>query len=133
DTSATTRPQAQTQDSTLAWTINFPNTTLDLKRADIFYQDDPGGILLDGKLGALFLRSNQIDLRKQLFQMDKAEIQHAVIYLALREPTTPPDTIASTAGRPAIEISSKTLSISETAFRMKSETLDLDLDLPKAG
>lgn len=133
DTSASTRPKPQVADSTVAWTINFPHTSVDLTKANVYYQDDPAGILLDGRLGSFFIRSDEIDLEEQFYAIDKLEIAEGDVFLRLQPTTIPADSTATTPGSPAIRLTCRELSVADTRFELQSAPLNLALQLPEAN
>lgn len=127
DTTSSTTPT----DSTAApWTLLFPNTSIAVEDTDIYYQDDPNGLLLDGRLEKLYLQADEIQLEEQFFELTEAQIEGGNIFVKLSTPTLPTDTSASAATAPIL-LAADALSINSTSFRMESEELDLDLALPK--
>ncbi|MCB0629371.1 MAG: translocation/assembly module TamB domain-containing protein [Saprospiraceae bacterium] len=112
------------------WTIHFPGTTLALENTDVFYQDDPNGLLLDGRLRAVYLQAEDIQLKEQQFSFEEGRIEGGDIFLKLSTPTSPVDTSLSTSTA-SLLIAVNDLSISSTAFKMASSPLDLDLEIPE--
>ncbi|PHN06398.1 hypothetical protein CRP01_12575 [Flavilitoribacter nigricans DSM 23189 = NBRC 102662] len=113
------------------WAINFPNTSLSLQRADIYYQDDPTGILLDGQLETFELSTDNVNLEDQIFDIDKARLIGGNILLEMK---TRESTVDSTATPPPtlpIQLTSRSLTVENTVFRMRSEPIDLLVQLPE--
>lgn len=132
DTSAAPKTAPSPVDTTVKnWVINFPNTRLDLHGADIYYQDDPGGILLDGQLDQFSLSTDDINLEKQIYAIEEAYLAGGNIFLALKEPTAPADTVATASSPIDMLIGAGALRIERTSFRMESEPINLNLSLPE--
>lgn len=130
DTSTAPAPPPATADTAAVnWAINFPNTSLTLENADIFYQDDPNGILMDGNLDAFSINTKNINLEEQIYAIDRAHIEGGNILLVLQEPTLVRD---STVTPPPLDIKlfTNSLTVERTAFKMRSDDIDLGLDLP---
>lgn len=129
-TADTTQNSVSSDSTATTWFIAFPNTIITAKNTAIYYQDDPNGLLIDGQLQRLSLRAEDIELTEQRFGLADGEIAGGDIFLKLSTPSTPVDSSMS-AGTP-IYITAADLRIDQTAFRMESEELDLDLALPEA-
>ena len=113
------------------WALNFPNTSLSLQGAAIYYQDDPNGILLDGKLEAFQVSTKNINLEEQIFGIDEARLIGGDILLAMQETEQAPDTTASTVASFPIRLSSRSLFIERTRFSLQSEPINLLVQLPE--
>lgn len=126
-----TGPPVPPDTSSQSWVFNFPNTSLKLNGANIYYQDDPNGLLLDGKLESFTISTDEINLADQVYAIDQAKLNGGNIRLMLKEPTSPGDTIKNAPSPLNMKILSKSLTIEQTAFRMESDPIDLNLELPE--
>lgn len=61
------------------WKITANHATLQLARADIFYQDDPTGLLLDLQAQRLSAKTNQLDLEKQVYDLNYLDLQSSQV------------------------------------------------------
>lgn len=125
-------PKTPADTTAQSWTFNFPNTSLQLSGVDIYYQDDPNGLLLDGQLENFTVSTEEIKLDEQVFAIDEARLEGGNILLALKDANTPRDSTAqSSSPSMNMKIRSNALRIDRTTFQMESASINLDLQLPE--
>lgn len=100
-----------------AWTIDAAGTTLMLERADIFYQDDPSGILVDLEARCLAAKVEDIVLKDQVYRINYLDLGEANVRVGLRPTETAED---STKTAMAMTLAAGRLTINES-------NLDLDM------
>ena len=93
-------------------------TEILLERADIYYQDDPAGILADLTADRLAGELNDLDLDGQTYDIDYLELKGADALIGIGESSTPADTTATAAAAMLLK-----------AGRVTIEETQLDLDL----
>ncbi len=121
-------PQADSvATSSGGFVINLDGASLRLNRADIYYQDDPAGILADVTANKLAAEINEADLNAMRFDIDYVDLSGADVAVRIGESSTPVDTTAEAA---PLELIAGRLTISESAFRMGMDSLDLATELP---
>lgn len=109
------------------WLIDLNGASLSLTNADIYYQDDPAGILADVTARTLQAEINEADLNAMRFDIDYVDLEGTDIAVAIGESSTPVDTTAETV---PIELVAGRLTISESAFQMSMDSLDIATELP---
>ena len=118
------------QDTTAGgWTIVADNATLLLERADIYYQDDPTGIVADVNARRLAAALNGIDMEGGRYDIDYVELERANAAITLGEGTAPADTTSSGAA-PNMTLLGSRLTIEETDLALAMPDLDLRTGLP---
>ena len=90
-------------------------TTVLLERADIYYQDDPAGLLADVDARRLGLELNDIDLAGQVYDINYLELEGTAARVNLGPSSTPADTTES-APAAALRLLAGRLTIEETTF-----------------
>ena len=124
-----TDPQADSiAGSSGGFLIDLQGATLELTRADIYYQDDPTGLLADLEADRLGGKIETADLETMDFAIDYLELDGATVVVGLGEPTTPADTTATETV--PIALSAGRVTISESALGLQMDSLDLATELP---
>ncbi|WP_367390455.1 translocation/assembly module TamB domain-containing protein [Lewinella sp. LCG006] len=120
DTTAV-KPAAEPAGSS-GWTFNLQQTQLNLQGIDLYYQDDPGGLLLDVKLENGVLIADAIDLEKQSFLLERLFLQQAKVKVVLGQ--TEPSPVDTTAAA-AIIAACQDLLLDEVDFSLSMDSLDM--------
>ena len=128
DTTATnpTTPPADTATSA-SWAIEAYGTEILLERANIYYQDDPVGILADVEARRLAAKIREIDLENQRYDINYLELKGTDALIGIGENSEPVDT-ASTAA--AIQLIAGRMTIDETDFHLSMKDLEIKTGLP---
>jgi hypothetical protein len=105
-----------------AWTFNLQKTKLGLKGIDLYYQDDPGGLLLDVQLDNGVLVADAIDLEQQSFLLERLFLQQAKVKVVLGEAAPSP---ADTTATAAIIAACQDLLLDEVDFSLTMDSLDM--------
>ncbi|NJB85109.1 hypothetical protein GGR26_000854 [Lewinella marina] len=122
-------PQADSVAATSGgWLIDLNGADLSLTNADIYYQDDPMGILADVTARRLEGEIAEADLNTMEFALDYLELEGADAAITMGESTTPVDTTATETAPMALQAGR--ITVSESAFRFGMDSLDLATDLP---
>ncbi len=122
-------PQADSvASSSGGWLIDLEGATLNLDRADIYYQDDPAGLRADVTANHLGGEINQVDLNTMDFDIDYLELDGTVAQIGLGGSTTPVDTTATTTA--PINLAAGRVTISDTRLGLAMDSLDLATELP---
>lgn len=116
DTAAQARP----------WTIAADGAELSLQNADVFYQDDPAGLLADLDLRSFALRIEEIDLEGSRYAIDYAELDGAEIDFTQRT-VAPTDTTSAPVG---MELAAGRLTVKEVTGRLQLDELATSLVIP---
>ncbi len=107
-----------------AWTFNLEQTTLGLNDIDLYYQDDPGGLLVDWQLGkGVVVADDVIDIEKQSFLFERLFLQKADIKVALGPTDASP--VDTTATRAAIVAACQNLLLEEVNFSLTMDSLEV--------
>ena len=106
--------------------INLDGAALKLTNADVYYQDDPAGLLADVTARELSAEINEADLTAMHFDIDYVEIAGTDIAINLGASTTPVDTTAAAA---ALGLEAGRFTISESSFRLGMDSLDIATNL----
>ncbi|MGB3799314.1 MAG: translocation/assembly module TamB domain-containing protein [Lewinella sp.] len=109
------------------FTINLNGAKLLLTNADIYYQDDPMGILADVTAQRLEGEIDEADLETMEFAIDYLELESADALIALGESSTPTDTTAESA---PMALAAGRVTISESNFSIRLDSLDIATALP---
>ncbi len=107
--------------------IDLDGASLRLTRADIYYQDDPAGILAEVTAGKLEAEINGADLNAMRFDLDYVDLEGTDIAVRIGESDTPVDTTAEAV---PLELVAGRLTISQSQFKMGMDSLDLFTSLP---
>ena len=100
-----------------------------LERADIYYQDDPAGILADVDAQKLGVELNDLDLEKQIYDINYVDLEAANARIGIGESSTPVDTTASTAAA-AMQLLAGRLTIQESTFALEMPGQNIATELP---
>ena len=120
-----------TADTTAAgsgFVIAAAGAELILERADIYYQDDPAGLLVDLDARKLAVELNDIDLENQVYDINYADLEGTDAIIGIGESSTPADTTASEAA--AMVLRAGRLTIRETTFELGMDSLDVKTGIP---
>ncbi|MCP9237614.1 translocation/assembly module TamB domain-containing protein [Lewinella sp. JB7] len=121
-------PQADSvASSSGGWLVDLNGASLSLTNADIYYQDDPTGILADVTARQLLAEINEADLNAMRFDIDYLDLNGTDIAVAIGESSTPVD---STAEAVPIELMAGRITVAESSFRMAMDSLDLATEIP---
>ncbi len=82
------------------WLIDAAGATFDLTNADIYYQDDPTGILADIQARRLSAALEEIDLNEMNFGIDHLDLEGTNARIGIGESSTPTDTTVTASGGP---------------------------------
>ncbi len=128
-TDSTATPAAAPVDTTAGggFTINLNGAKLLLTNADIYYQDDPMGILADVTAQRLEGEIDEADLETMDFAIDYLELESADAAIAIGESSTPTDTTAESA---PMALAAGRVTISESNFSIRMDSLDITTGLP---
>ena len=122
-------PQADSVASTSGgWLIDLEGATLSLDRADVYYQDDPAGLLVDVTADHLGGEIRKVDLDAMDFNIDYLELDGAVAQIGIGESSIPVDTVATAAA--PIGLVAGRVTISDSRFGLAMDSLDLATELP---
>ncbi|CAH1002044.1 hypothetical protein LEM8419_02959 [Neolewinella maritima] len=122
-------PQADSVATTSGgWLIDLAGAQLTLDRADIYYQDDPAGLLADLEVNHLGGEINEADLAAMTFDVDYLELDGAAALIGIGESSLPVDTTATETAPIALTLGRATISASTLALQMDS--LDVSTQLP---
>ena len=108
--------------------IDLAGATLRLTNADIYYQDDPVGILADVEAERLEGEIEQADLETMEFAIDYLELEGAVASIGLGESSTPADTTATETA--PIALRAGRVTISESRLGLDMDSLAIGTELP---
>jgi hypothetical protein len=117
-----------TTSSAKPWVIDASNAELLLERFNIYYQDDPSGILADVEGRRLAGKTNDIRLDRQFFDINYLELEGADVLIGIGGRKAPIDTTATAAATRHLQAGRVT--IKETDFALKMEGLDINTGLP---
>lgn len=126
---STDSPEPSSSNGNAGWAVKFPTTALELRRADLYYQNDPNGILMDGKLNNLSIRTNRVDLDQQLYAIEAARIDGGQVLLIMNDTVNEVDTADDESTPFFLQLSSRELTITNTAFDFQSKAMDLSVAL----
>ena len=107
--------------------IDLDGASLLLTNADIYYQDDPAGLLTDLTAQRLEGEIDEADLETMNFSIDYLELEGANAVVALGESDTPVDTTAEAA---PIALAAGRVTISESNLRLQMDSLEIATGLP---
>lgn len=110
-----------------AWVIDAAGTKFLLERADLYYQDDPAGILADVDAVRFAARLEELDLEQQRYAIDYVELDGADAQIKIGESSTPADTTATAA---EMLLAAGRLTIKESDFALRTAEMDLVTALP---
>ncbi len=129
DSTATPAP-ATPVDTTASggFEIVAAGTELLLERADIYYQDDPAGILADLTSRRLAVKLNNLDLERQIYDINYVELDATDALIGIGESSTPVDTTASEAA--AMQLRAGRLTIQESNYAMNLPGQEIKTGLP---
>lgn len=103
-------------------------TKLTLTNADLYYQDDPTGILADVVAPRLAGELNELDLENQVYDIDYLELEDAKALIGIGESSTPADTTESEAAEMLLKAGRVT--ISKTRIDLELTDLALSHAIP---
>ena len=126
DTAAQPSPDSVATNSG-GFQIDLNGASLLLTNADIYYQDDPAGLLADLTAQRLEGEIDEADLETMDFAIDFLELEGADAALALGESTAPTDTTAETV---PMALAAGRVTISESDFSLSMDSLELRTELP---
>lgn len=109
------------------WVIDAANAQILLERLDIYYQDDPAGILADVEGRRLAGKINGIQLDRQIFDVNYLELEGANALIGIGTSSTPVDTSAAVA---AMQFKAGRVTIQESEFALQLEGIDIISGLP---
>ena len=122
-------PQADSvADASGGWLIDLDGASLSLTNVDVYYQDDPTGLLADVVSRELTAEINEADLTAMRFDIDYVELTGADLAIGLGEPTTPPDTTATETA--PLDLAAGRLTIAESTFALDMDSLEIATELP---
>lgn len=127
DTAATLPPDTSATaaaDTALAWQILFPYSKLSLENIDLYYQDDPTGMLLDLEVGSFYGDAEDIDLTANRYVLDRLELNDSRIKFH-----TGPSQDTSAAAVLDYYLSCGLLAINNTSGQFRLDTMDIGLYL----
>lgn len=118
---ADTAEQVNTVDTTAtnSWVVDLRGTELRLKSIDLYYQDDPNGLLLDVKLGNGLVKADAIDLEKQQYALRRLLLERADIHVGL----LPVDTEEPESATSALLASCEELMLDQVNFRLDMDSM----------
>lgn len=121
----------QPADTTTAagWTIEAYGTEILLERANIYYQDDPAGILADIEARRLAGKLSEINLEAQRYDINYLELEGTSALVGISSGATPVDTTV-TAPSAALQLIAGRVTIEETDFDLKMEGIEIQTGLP---
>ena len=108
--------------------IDLTGAELLLTNADIYYQDDPAGLLADLEARELSSRLEDVDLTAMDFGIDYVDLREADARIVLGESTIPVDTTTTEAA--ALRLGMGRLTVAESHFRLEMDSLELATELP---
>ncbi|MFK8160937.1 MAG: translocation/assembly module TamB domain-containing protein [Lewinella sp.] len=117
-----------TTSSASPWVIDASDAELLLERLNIYYQDDPAGILADVEGRRLAGKINGIELDRQVFDVNYLELDGTDALIGIGAGSGPADT-ASTASA-SMQLKAGRITIKETDFALKMAGLDINTGLP---
>ncbi len=121
-------PQADSVANTSGgFLINLNGAKLLLTNADIYYQDDPAGLLADVTAHRLEGEIDEADLNTMDFGIDFLELEAAVADIRLGESTTPVDTTAESA---PLALRAGRITITESSLALGMDSLEIKTGLP---
>ena len=121
-------PQADSVASTSGgFLINLSGASLSLVNADIYYQDDPAGLLADLTTRRLEGEIREADLETMEFDIDYLELEGTQAAIALGESDIPVDTTAETA---PMRLVAGRVTISESSLDLDMDSLQIRTGLP---
>ncbi len=126
DSTLSVSPDTSTTAS--AWVIDAASANLLLERADIYYQDDPTGILADLTARRLAGHLNELNLEGQIYDIDYLELEGADALVGIGSSSAPTDTSITAAA--TMQLLAGRVTIQETAFALKMEGVDIATQLP---
>ena len=111
------------------WVIEAYGTEILLERANIYYQDDPAGILADVEARRFAGKMNEINLEAQRYDIDYLELEGTNALIGIGAGSAPADTTAnSTAAE--MQLLAGRVTIDGTDFDLKMEGTDIQTGLP---
>ncbi|MEL7159827.1 MAG: hypothetical protein AAFN92_03645, partial [Bacteroidota bacterium] len=123
DTTVTTTPDTTSG----GFEVVADGAELTLENADIFYQDDPTGILADVDTRRLAGHLNGLNLTDQIYDIDYLELEGAKALIAIGESEAPTDT---TTAPTAMQLMAGRVTIDESIFQLQMEGMDITTELP---
>ena len=108
------------------WVMDAAGAELLLERANIYYQDDPAGILADLDARRLAGKLNGLDLEGQVYNIDYLELEDADALIGIGTSSTPTDTTAAAA---TMQLLAGRVTIQETDFALRMEGMDISSQL----
>ncbi|TXF89668.1 AsmA family protein [Neolewinella aurantiaca] len=122
---------ATVSDTTTAagWVIEASGTELLLERTNIYYQDDPTGILADLEARRLAGKTNEVNLETMRFDIDYLELDGTNALVGIGAGTAPVDTTAATPAA-AMQLIAGRVTIQETDFDLRMEEMEIKTGLP---
>ncbi|NJC26379.1 translocation/assembly module TamB domain-containing protein [Neolewinella antarctica] len=99
-----------------------------LERADIYYQDDPAGILADIDARRLAGKVNDVDLEGQVYDINYLELEGANALVGIGPSSTPVDTTVTTAA--AMQLKAGRVTIEKSNFDLRMEGQNITTQLP---
>jgi len=110
------------------WEIDAANASLLLERADIYYQDDPAGILADIDATKLSAQLESIDLTAQYYAIDYLDLEGTDARIGIGPTDAPTDTTASAVAE--MTLLANRMTIKESNFALDMAELELNTALP---
>ncbi len=108
--------------------IDLNGADLSLTNADIFYQDDPVGILADVTARRLEGTIDKADLNTMNFGLDQLELEGAVAAITIGESSLPVDTTVTETAPLALQAGR--ITISESSLALSMDSLEIKTGLP---
>ncbi|OAV44645.1 translocation/assembly module TamB domain-containing protein [Lewinella sp. 4G2] len=94
-----------------------------LERADIYYQDDPTGILADLEAKRLAVEMEDVDLENQTYTINYLELDNTNALIGLGESSTPADTTTTEAAAMALGAGRVTIKESNLQLEMPGQII----------
>ena len=110
------------------WLIDAEGAELSLNRADIYYQDDPAGLLADVTARSLRAEINGLDLTDQVYDIDHVDLDGTSARIVLGQSSTPADTTTTEAA--AMRLLAGRLTIEDSRLDLGMDSLQLGIGLP---
>lgn len=114
--------------TTSGWLIDVENTVVLLERADLYYRDDPSGILADVDATRLALKLDGINLDSQHYAINYLELDGTNARIRIGASQSPGDTTETTAT--AMFLRAGRVTIQESKFALEMQEMDLNTALP---
>ncbi|MEM7574232.1 MAG: translocation/assembly module TamB domain-containing protein [Bacteroidota bacterium] len=122
----TSPDSSQVSNQNSSWVIELENSSLLLNDIDLYYQDDPAGLLLDLELDQAIFLSDSILLERQVYALQNAQING--LRFDFRQFNRTVSEASSSAGS-ALTFSLQQLLLEDINGQLDLDTMRVDLDL----